>query len=490
MAAAVRGLHLGYFYDDETKRAGGRRTYQGDRHAIVFGPSGTGKTTRLLMVNLLSDCLADRSVIVIDPKAELAAVTAKFRYELGHDVKIIDPFGKLAEFVAARPDAYRYLIDNGLVESVGFDPLAALDPGTLKNRNPNFYDDAAAIGEALIKIEGKEPHWSESAQGLMTGLVMWEMVRPKEGGDVASLENVRRLLTEADQWGPLFDEDDGRPVIGGDGKQIEVQTHGLAATARRMVKDGGYEIASLAGRFTERTDELASIQSTADTQTRWLLSTRIRDDLKKPGVDFSNLKKQPTTVFVILPAERMRTHAVWLRLIIVSALRALYTPGGLRTMMLIDEMAALGRLAPLEDAFGLVRGYGVQIAGYLQDMGQLKALYEDRWESFLANAGVVQGLTPNDLLTADWMSRRSGQATVSAKGISENVSASGETGQGTSWQQVGRPKFLPYEVLGLGEGMGLYWLAGLAESVRFFAPYYDKMDDCEPRASRNPYRSG
>jgi hypothetical protein len=55
-------------------------------------------------------------------------------------------------------------------------------------------------------------------------------------------------------------------------------------------------------------------------------------------VDFSKLKEKPTTVYVILPAERMRTHSVWLRLVIVSALRALYRPGGLRTLFLIDEM--------------------------------------------------------------------------------------------------------------------------------------------------------
>ena len=45
---------------------------------------------------------------------------------------------------------------------------------------------------------------------------------------------------------------------------------------------------------------------------------------------------------------------------------------------------------------------------------QLKALYKERWESFLANAGVVQGFTPNDLTTADWMSRRAGQTTLLA----------------------------------------------------------------------------
>ena len=175
---------------------------------------------------------------------------------------------------------------------------------------------------------------------------------------------------------------------------------------------GGYEIASLAARFTEQTNELASIRSTADTQTRWILSPPMRDDLKKSGVDFRKLKEKPTTVYVILPAERMRTHSVWLRLVIVSALRALYRPGGLRTLLLIDEMPALGHLAPLEDAFGLVRGYKVQIAGICQDLAQLKALYKERWESFLANAGVVQGFTPNDLTTADWMSRRAGQTTL------------------------------------------------------------------------------
>ena len=64
-------------------------------------------------------------------------------------------------------------------------------------------------------------------------------------------------------------------------------------TAADMVEEGGYEIASLAARFTERTNELASIRSTADTQTRWILSPPMRDDLKKrPGVDFRKLKGQ------------------------------------------------------------------------------------------------------------------------------------------------------------------------------------------------------
>jgi hypothetical protein len=64
-----------------------------------------------------------------------------------------------------------------------------------------------------------------------------------------------------------------------------------------------------------------------------------------------------------------------------AAVKVAYRPGGLRTLLLIDEMPALGHLGPLEDAFGLVHGYKVQIAGICQDLAQLKALYKERWES-------------------------------------------------------------------------------------------------------------
>lgn len=480
----TKGIYFGRHYDDQAQRAGTRLIYGGDRHLLLFGPTATGKTTRYLMVNLLSDGLNDRSVIVIDPKAELAAVCAKHRHEIGHDVKILDPFGKLHDIVEAKRDVYRYLIENDLVESAGFNPLDILDP-----KADNFFDDAAAVGEALIKIEGNDPHWSESAQGLVTGLIMWEKLRNQER---ANIENVRLLLTEPD----VFEE-----VAGASGKTETVQVRGLPASARHMVAvgeqkanadQGGQEIASLAGRFTRRTDEMASVQSSADTQTRWILSKRMRADLqRKNAIDFRKLKERPTTVFVILPAERLRTHSIWLRLVIVSALRALYFPGGLRTVFFIDEMAALGHLAPLEDAFGLVRGYRIQIAGCLQDLAQLKTLYAQRWESFLANAGVVQGFAPNDLTTADWMSRRSGERVIVTRNVGESTgtgSGGVSTGASTSLQETMKPLWTQYELMGLPRGTGLAWLAGLSHSVRFVAPVYDRIETCERRALPNPYR--
>ena len=454
MTGKDEGIVLGRHYDEAAQSAGDTISYKGERHLLLFGPNGTGKGTRFLIPNLLT--IKDRSIVVVDPKGELAAVTADYRRTVS-EVIMLNPFDVLG------------------LGSAGFNPLAALDP-----QSPYFYDDAAALGEALIRNESKDPHWSESAQGLMVALVMWEKLLH---GDNANLENVRELLTEPERL-EIYTGENGKPherIVGG-----------LRYTATQMAIDGGYEIASLASRFAGReTNELASIRSTGDTQTRWLLSKPMRDDLKKPGVDFRKLKDKPTTIYVILPAERMRTHSTWLRLVVVSALRALYRPGGLRTLFLIDEMPALGHLGPLEDAFGLVRGYNVQIAGICQDLAQLKSLYNERWESFLANAGVVQGFAPNDLTTADWMSRRAGQTTLVAANSSETLSpATGQTSEGTSWTQISRALYLPHELMGFAEGTGLFWLAGMANGVRYFAPPYWKIEQAAKRAAPNPYYAG
>ncbi|HUB95866.1 MAG TPA: type IV secretory system conjugative DNA transfer family protein [Stellaceae bacterium] len=432
---------------------GGVLAYAGERHLLLIGPNGSGKATRVLIPDLLT--LKDRSLVVIDPKGELASVTADYRRTVG-DVVILNPFDVLG------------------LGSAGFNPLAALDPAA-----PSFVDDAAGLGEALIRIEGKDPHWPESAQALLVALLMWEVKTARKAGRIPSLERVRALLTEPDEW---------ESVEGDNGRPQQKQVAGLRVTAARMAAAGGFEIESLAGRFLRETDEISNIQSTADTQTRWLLSPAVRTDLAKDGITFADLKKKPTTVYVVLPAERMRTHSVWLRLVIVSALRSLYHPGGLPVLFMLDEFAQLGHLGPIEDAFGLVRGYGVQLWPILQDLNQLKELYKERAETFIANAGVVQCFGPNDLNTAGWMSRRAGETTIVASGFNQNVS--GNANEGVSYQQAKRPLFLPQELIDLPAGAGLLWQAGIAKAFPFLGHPYWEITECRKRAKPNPYYRG
>jgi type IV secretion system protein VirD4 len=464
-----KGLQLGHFYDESTGHFGPRRVFEGDQHGFVCAPSGTGKSTRLIAVALLSDNLDDRSVVVIDPKGELALTCMAWRHQLGHDVVLIDPYGVVKEQAEAKPDAYRYLLDNGMTESIGFNPLRSLKVGD--------YDGAAQLADALIKIEGlKEPHWSESAQGFGAGLIMWELRKKRP-----TLENIRKVATEPDVH---------ENVAGEDGTKETQLVRGLTVTAREAVDTGGYEIASLLGRFAGRaTNEILSIRSTFDTQTRWLLSKPMRVDTGKTGFSFAQLKERPTSVFIVLPSDLQRANSAWTRMLIVFALRALSRPGGVRTVMFIDELPVLGTLQPLIDAYAVIRSAGTQIVGFIQNLDQIKSRYQD-WPTMLANSGFVQFMRPGEMTTSEWMSRRSGQATVLAKGLSESAGSSAggaSERESTSWNQVGRPKYLPHELFGLEPGTGLLWLAGLAHTIKFYAPGYYELAQCAKRALPNPY---
>lgn len=127
------------------------------------------------MPNLLQ--MSGSSIVVVDPKGELAAVTAPYRRSVGK-VVIINPFGVLTDF-----KGYEDL------QSVGFNPLAALDPDS-----PSFNVHASQIADAMVTVEGKDPHWSQSARALIAAIVMYVAIEAKELGTVPTIARVRELI--------------------------------------------------------------------------------------------------------------------------------------------------------------------------------------------------------------------------------------------------------------------------------------------------------
>ncbi len=67
----------------------------------------------------------------------------------------------------------------------------------------------------------------------------------------------------------------------------------------------------------------------------------------------------------------------------------------------------------------LAAGYGVQMWPVVQDIHQLRGIYGDRWQTFLSNAGLVQFFTPNDMETAEYISKRAGITTRQKKSFED-----------------------------------------------------------------------
>src|SRR5581483_9935860 len=264
--------------------------YQDDRHIMMLGPNGSGKTRRVLLPNLA--LLKDWSMVVVDPKGVLAKMAATHRDRMLVNSVFLNPFGVMG------------------LPSHGFNPLASLDPET-----DDFPDDCMSLAESMIRISGNEPHWSESAQDLVAALIMYSVFLRRPNPDDTSLGNlpcVRDLLGKSTTKFALMAD-----VMASVGNEHNCPE--LAAKASRFID------------MTEESRELISIVSTALTQTRWLDSRPIKRDLRRDTkLDFKRLKNQPTTIYLILPANRMGTHSTWVRVMLASILQPLLkdaTPG-------------------------------------------------------------------------------------------------------------------------------------------------------------------
>jgi type IV secretion system protein VirD4 len=412
--------------------------YTSDRHLVTVGPNGSGKTRRLLIPNLVY--LKNWSILVVDPKGTLAALTGPYR-ESQHpnSVMVVDPFGVLEQEYPALVKRYPFL------KSVGFNPVAALDP-----ESDDFTDDARGLAEAIIRVEDKnQPHWERSAQDLVSGLMMCDRI---QNGAESSLVAVR-------DW------------VGAE-----------AGTLARVIKD---HLLPLAGdkydaipaklnRFSKMSTEnreLFSILSTAQTQTAWLDSTLIRRDVSKGAADFGRMKYQPMTVYLILPPRYLATHSTWLRLMVTAVLQPLMRsvrPAAVPVLFMLDEFAQLGHLAIIENNLALMREYGVKLWPVFQDLAQAQDIYKTRWESFISNAGVLQTFAPQDVTTRKYLSDLSGQRLYWLEVTSRTSSATSgpqlaaTTGMQEGWQNMAGPNYWPQGLAAMEDGQAILFSRGRA----------------------------
>lgn len=371
-----------------------------EKHLLTIAPSRAGKGVSAIIPNLLT---YPGSAFVIDPKGENAIATASRRKEMGHRVHVLDPW----HITGFPPSA--------------FNPLDLLDPDS-----PDIAEDAALIAESLVMTRAVTPSdsfWEEEAKSLIAGLALY--IVTSEFSEERTLTNLRRLLTlKPAEFEALLD--------------IMSDSHAA----------GGL-VARCANRLKQKPErERASVLSSAQAHTHFLDSPRMAAVLASSDFSPLDLRRQPTTIYLVLPSNRLTSYSRWMRLLLNLTLANLADRperANPPILFILDEFAALGRLETVETAIGLMAGYGVQLWPIVQDISQLRDLYPQRWASFIANAGVIQAFGINDPATAEILSRMLGTRGVTVRNISEGQSASGSTG-GASYSAISRPLLYPAEI--------------------------------------------
>jgi len=437
------GVPLGFDKQDRPIDYSARDDGSGNAPVVCIGPPGSNKTVGLVATQLLDDDSGKRSYVVIDPKGEICAITSKFRRKVS-DVKIINPYGLLVD---VRPD----------MRSDGFNPLNDLDRTAL-----GFGDECQAKGDALIKTGSNEhqPHFPDAARSGMTATTMYEVIDADAHGLPRSLPNVRAVMT--------------------------LEADALRAAVQKMVECGDYDIETRARKFLDSNNEIQSIKSTIETQTAWM-TRPMREDMVRPGgVDFRDCTKRPMTIYVNMPATELISKASYLRLVWSSALRALYTQGGIPTTLMIEEAFVLGYHAEIEQALSILRGFGSRLTVVFQSYQQIKKLYPETHGLF--TAGAVLSFRPADLDTAEWLVKKAGKVIVPVYGATEPKP--GELMPGGGWSQQQRDRIPLHKMAGMPRGRALVWLPH-DEAPRYVRVkgYFD-IRKLNRRASKNPLYKG
>ncbi len=144
----------------------------------------------------------------------------------------------------------------------------------------------------------------------------------------------------------------------------------------------------------------------------------------------ADLATRKTTVYVVIPTERMDTQKTWLRLVIASAMHIFKHPQtklpfGHRCLFLIDEFAALGRLDDLPRDIATMSGFGSILPLSSQGLDQLKDHYAEARGTILSNCAYKWFCDVNDL--------------DSAKYLSDTLGRTGPPRQKTARTQAPRP---------------------------------------------------
>jgi type IV secretion system protein VirD4 len=346
-------LFLGWTGDDQDRVFGFARRepahrpdepiwYKGDGHLLTVAPTGAGKGVGLIIPTLLT---WPGSCIVTDIKGENYQVTARRRREMGQQVIVLDPFNLVTD------------------KSDGLNPFDLFElPGADLESDAEMLASQLSVGHHFTS----DRYWEDTGRGLVSGLVAHLAAGKAEDRNPT---NLRKLL--------YHDDLDYHLAV-----HLDARTTGC-----QLARD---EFVSYLAAPSDRTRPC--IRSTATTFVKCLGSEKVARTLTTSTFDLADLVAgKPLTVYLVIPPEKLESHRTLLRLWVGTLMTAVVRRKRLpprRTLFLLDEVAQLGRFDLVRQAITLLRGYGLQVWTFWQDLSQLRRLYPRDWETIVSNAAV------------------------------------------------------------------------------------------------------
>lgn len=419
---------------DDARTPVGRKD---ESHVLLCAMNRAAKGRAIITNNLI---LWPGSMFCNDPKGENASVTAARRGQgsghtkqfLGQKVCVLD-----SHHTAKVEDRYRAYY-NVLDE---LDPTHHSTPAKAENIVASFVTDDVKADKT----------WDEMAIAYMKALILHIITAPPSQSendgyipaDERDLITFRRMVQTGDFYAVRHIES-ALPAEELAKKRPNAHMLLLKQMSRNQAFDGiiADEALNLLDSINMQPKLWNSIRVSAGLATKWIDDPMMRTVLRagKYATTFraEELETDPggVSVYVCLKLEDQKRLAAWPRLItnmVLSAAQTEYfrSPAtGHNTLMMLDEFAALERMRTIEQAAPAIAGAGIKLFMVLQNLSQMKVVYGDNFEAFMANAGTHIYYGFNDNFTAEYVKKRLGEIEVIRYMRSSNTAIG--TGKSTS----------------------------------------------------------
>jgi type IV secretion system protein VirD4 len=342
--------------------------YASQGHILTCAGARSGKFTNLIAPHLLGAGRYQGSHVVTDVKGEIFSVTERYQKETGREVIVLNPFGLL------RPAEHT------------FNPLELIDVAD----EEDLIDECSIMAQMIVpeQLGEREPYWRNKARSWITGMIIHLMLTEEE-----------KTLVKVWEWLRLPEKDFALLVL----KMMDSENN--------VVKATGGEIDSI----KSAEDTFGSILSTAQETTDFLKSPALQKSLSSSSFDVNKLTEGNTTLYIVIPADKLESHFQWLRVVIASTLLSCIKNPKEKVTFILDEFASLGRMPLIESFMGLSSGYNITLWPVIQNLTQLAGIYGQNWQTFIGNAAVRHYFGVNDNFTAEYISDSFGVETYSPR---------------------------------------------------------------------------
>jgi type IV secretion system protein VirD4 len=397
------------------------RKHRRNLNVLTVGGSGSGKTRFYAKPNVMQ---ANTSFVILDPKGEILRDTGELLKAKAYEIKVID------------------LIN--MEKSHCYNPFVYLsNDNDVQKLVTNLFKNTTPKGS-----QTNDPFWDQAAMMLLLALAFY--LKYEAPVDEQNFPMVMEMIRAAD----VHEDND------------EYQSP-LDELFNKLEKREPSHIALkyYHNYHTGSAKTMKSIQITLVSRLEKFNLSSLAGMTQTDELELYTLGEKKTAVFAVIPDNDSSFNFI-IGMLYTQLFQQLYyqadnVHGGrlpVHVHFVMDEFANVALPDEFDKLLSTMRSREISVSIIIQNLAQLKALFEKQWESIVGNCDEFLYLGGNEQSTHEYVSKLLGKETIDTNTYGESKGRNGS--YSTNFQVSGRELLTPDEVRMLDNQYALLFIRG------------------------------